>query len=72
MKMPENQYNNNNKVLNKLSRLFIIEITSTRISRWLREMDGENAEEDWKIHPHHSKLGSRNSNPSVKKVFKSF
>lgn len=40
------------------------------ISRWLREMDGENTEEDPKIRTNYSKLDGQNSSPSFKKVFR--
>jgi hypothetical protein len=68
MKMSENKDNKNYSSLNSLFRLFSIELDSARISGWLREMDGENSEEDRAVHSHHSKLDSENSNPSVKKI----
>ncbi len=42
------------------------------ILRWLREMDGENTEEDRAIHTNYFKLDGQNINQRVKKVFESF
>lgn len=44
-------------------------LADTMILRWLCEMDGENAEEDRRIHTNSFKLAGPNYYLSVKKVF---
>lgn len=52
-----------------LSKLYFIKAAHTAISRWLGEMDGETAEEDWRIYTHSFKFDGKISGPSFKKVF---
>lgn len=71
MEMSTNKIINgkNNDVIS-LSKINYVKLAGTTISGWLREMDGENTEEDWAIHTTHSKLDGQNSSPSFKKIFK--